>query len=241
MLAQAQLRDFLSNVRLESDPVRVRNALLAFFPEMVTAYGDAAALLGADWYDMLRDAPPSVARFEAVMARPAPAEQAESAVRWAVGPLFAPEQDSIITVDRLFGSTQRLVLQPGRETVFESAAADSYRTGVARVPQGVTCAFCTMLASRGPVYRSEVSSELVVGRGSNRTGYDADGKRLAGGIGGGVKARGKQPLAERFHDNCDCTTVVIRTPDDYPEGYDPEKYLELYRSGSGIGRDEPTA
>lgn len=239
-LAHRDLRGFWGSLNLGGDPTKVREALLTFFPELLAVYGEASAVLGADWYDMLRNVPPSAARFRANLASPPSVEQAQATARWAIGPLFKDDPDPAGVLTLLMGSTQRLVRQPGRDSVFNAAAGDPVRTGVARVPRGLTtCRFCTMLASRGPVYRSEVSAELVVGRGSNRTGYDSAGKRLTGGIGGGVKARGNQPLAERFHDDCDCETVVIRSRDDYPEGYDPEEYTRLYEAGSGIGRDEP--
>lgn len=216
----------------------MRNALLAFFPELVTTYGDVSALLAADFYDMLRDVPPSAASFRAAFAAPVDAATAEGSVRWAVSPLF--DLDEPLFVSNILGATQRLVSERGRGTIFGNAYADPIRTGVARVPQGLsTCKFCIMVASRGAVYQSEVSAELVVGRGSNRTGYDADGKRLSGGIGQGVKARGNQRIAEKFHDNCDCTTVTIRTPADWPEGHDLEAFRELYEKGSGVGRDIP--
>lgn len=238
LLAQSQLRDFLSSFRLDGDPVRVRNALLAFFPELVTEYGDVSALLAADFYDMLREAPPSSASFRAAYAAPVDADVAAGSVRWAVAPLFA--QDEALFLSQILGSTQRLVSERGRGTIFDSAAADPIRTGVARIPRGTeTCAFCIMLASRGAVYQSEVSAELVVGRGSNRTGYDASGRRLPGGIGQGVKQRGNRSLAEQFHDNCDCSTVTIRSESDWPDGYDLEAFRELYKKGSGVGRDIP--
>lgn len=43
----------------------------------------------------------------------------------------------------------------GRETIVESTKADPKALGFARATSGDSCAFCTMLASRGPVYRSE--------------------------------------------------------------------------------------
>lgn len=237
-LAQRDLRDFWSVLDL-TKPDIARDALLELFPELLTSYGDASALLGADWYDMLRDAPPSAARFRAALASPPQTDQAQGALRWAVGPLF--DEDVDLAFAQLMGATQRLVRQPGRDTIWDSAATDSYRTGVIRVPSGTTtCKFCVMLASRGPVYRSQVSAELVVGRGSTRTGYDASGRRLVGGIGGGVKPRGSRALGQTFHDNCDCESVVVRSPADYPSGYDPDHYLELYKQGSGVGRDEPS-
>lgn len=239
-LAQRDLRDFWESLNLDGDPARVRDALLVYFPELLAVYGDAAAVLGADWYDMLRDAPPSAASFRAALARPVDPEQAQGALKWAVGPLF--DADAATALTQILGSTQRLVMQPGRDTVWDSAARDNFRVGVARVPSGVTtCKFCVMLASRGAVYQSSVSAEIVVGRGSNRTGYDASGRRLAGGVGRGVKPRGSQAIGKKFHDHCDCVSVLVHSPDDYPEGYDPEFYKVLYRQGSGVGRDEPTS
>lgn len=237
-LAQRDLADFWQALNLSGDPVRVRDELLEFFPDLLQAYGDTAAVLGADWYDLLREVPASSSSFDAVLAAPAATEQAQNTARWAIGPLFTENPDAALA--NLLGATQRLVMQPGRDSVFASAALDPVRTGVARVPSGATtCRFCVLLASRGPVYRSEVTANLVVGRGSNRTGYDANGVRQRGGIGGGVKARGKQPIASRFHDGCDCATVVIRSASDYPEGYDPDALYELYQQGHGIGHDIP--
>lgn len=261
-LAQRDLSEFWSALNLSSDPVRIREELLGFFPDLMQGYGDTAAVLGADWYDLLRDVPPSAKSFQAVLASSADAEQAQSTVRWAVGPLFESTETIWETdprtglevatgtrvvpanpdaaLSRLFGATQRLVLQPGRDSIWDSAAADPVRTGVARVPSGVTtCKFCVMLASRGPVYRSQVNAEVVVGRGSNRTGYDATGKRLRGGIGGGVKQRGTREIGKKFHDDCDCVSVVIRSTADYPDGYDPDALYEIYQRGHGIGRDVP--
>lgn len=236
-LAQRDLQQFWSALDMSGDPVRIRNLLLDVFPDLVTSYGDTAAVLGADWYDLLRNVPASAGAFRAVTARPAPTEQAQKAARWGIGPLFV--EDPTTALAQLRGSLQRLVMQPGRDAVWDSAALDPVRTGVARVPSGTdTCSFCVMLASRGPIYQSQVNAEIVVGRGSNRTGYDAAGKRLSGGIGGGVKARGNQSLGKKFHDDCDCASVVVRSPADYPAGYDPDHYLDLYQKGSGAGRYE---
>lgn len=204
MLAQAQLRDFLSSFRLDGDPVRVRNALLQFFPELVTTYGDVSALLAADFYDMLRDVPPSAASFQAAFAAPVDPGKAQGATRWAVGALFV--EDVPLFTSQILGSTQRLVTQRGRDTIFDNAGRDPVRTSVARVPSGTdTCTFCIMLASRGAVY-------------------------------GDLVAAGEM---NEFHDNCDCVPTVMRSKRDYPEGYDPAVFTDLYTSGSGTGRYAP--
>jgi len=149
----------------------VKAALLEFFPELLTVYGDTAALLGADWYDELRDVAPSAASFRAVMASPPPTVQAQAAARWALGPLFADEPDPVQVLANLRGASQRLVLQSGRDTVWDSARRDPVRSGVARVPTGAkTCKWCTMLASRGAVF----GSELAAGGEGNRYHDDCD-------------------------------------------------------------------
>jgi hypothetical protein len=136
-----------------ADPIVLRDALLEFYPDLVTVYGDTAALLGADFYDELRDVPSSAARFAAVLAEPTDTERAEAVARWGIGPLFAAEPNPNQALENLLGATQRLVVQPARSTVAVSARRDNVRTAFARVPSGAeTCRWCLMLASRGAVY-----------------------------------------------------------------------------------------
>ena len=157
LFAQRQLSDFWRSLNLSGDPVKVRNALLDFYPDLVTSFGDTAAVLGADFYDALRDVPASAKSFKAAIAEPAPIVQAQGAVRWAVGPLWDGNPSSAF--DQLAGATQRLVLQPGRDSIFTSAKRDPVRTLWARVPSGSdTCEFCIMLASRGADYGSAKSA-----------------------------------------------------------------------------------
>lgn len=124
--------------------------------ELVERYGDAAAVAAADWYDELREAAGAPGRFRAVMADPAPPEQAAAVARWAADPLFAAEPDQDAALRHLAGGVQRLVLQPARETIANSVDRDPADARWARVPSGATtCAFCRLLASRGAVYHSE--------------------------------------------------------------------------------------
>jgi len=158
LLAQNDLTNFLSSFNLAGSPAVVRDALLEFFPELVMVYGDTAALLGADFYDALRDVPPSASSFRAVMAAPPVVAQSAGTVRWGVGPLWS-EGGAAEAPRRLAGGLQRLVMQAGRDTIWNSARRDSVRTAVARVPTGPkTCKWCTMLASRGAVYGSKASA-----------------------------------------------------------------------------------
>lgn len=56
---------------------------------------------------------------------------------------------------QLTGATSRLVLDVGRQTVQQAVRQDPEALGWARVTDAHPCAFCAMLAGRGPVYRSE--------------------------------------------------------------------------------------
>lgn len=157
MLAQRDLSDFWSTLTLSSDPSRIRDELLLLFPEILQAYGDTAAVLGADWYDLLRDAPASAASFSAVVSSPVGADQAQASARWAIGPLFDENPD--LALSQLLGSAQRLVLKPGRDSFAASAGRDPVRTAWARVPSGATtCRWCVMLAARGADYADAVSA-----------------------------------------------------------------------------------
>ena len=56
---------------------------------------------------------------------------------------------------RTSGSITRQVLNGGRETVLRSVVEDKEALGWGRVTDGDPCAFCAMLAGRGPVYEED--------------------------------------------------------------------------------------
>lgn len=56
---------------------------------------------------------------------------------------------------RTSGSISRHVLNGGRETILHSVAEDKEALGWGRVTDGDPCAFCAMLAGRGPVYEED--------------------------------------------------------------------------------------
>lgn len=158
-LARRDLTAFWAALNVQGSPILVRDALLDFFPELIAAYGDGAALLAADFYDELRDVPPSAARFSATLATPPDSAQAKAAARWGLSPLFAANPDPLQALTNLAGVAQRLVLQSGRDTISTAAFRDPVRTGYARVPTGTqTCKFCVMLASRGAIYEDARSA-----------------------------------------------------------------------------------
>lgn len=59
---------------------------------------------------------------------------------------------------RMSGAATRHVLDGGRETIMRTAASDSRAQGWQRTTTSDPCAFCAMLASRGPVFKSRQSA-----------------------------------------------------------------------------------
>lgn len=113
-------------------------ALIDYAYALATKYGEASAALAAEWYDaiaalMNQIVPP------AVPAPTATYDEVSSAVTAVVETSQNP-----VTAEGVVG---RLVKQAGEDTKLQNAARDGAL--VAFVPQGDTCAFCLMLASRG--------------------------------------------------------------------------------------------
>jgi len=59
---------------------------------------------------------------------------------------------------RVMGTLTKLVLSGGRNTIIAGTNADRRALGWARVTSGDPCAFCRMLSSRGPAYKTEKSA-----------------------------------------------------------------------------------
>lgn len=128
---------------LPVDPYAARDALIDRGTVLAERYGQAAVGVASEFFEAatgLRATPVDVDL----------SEQVEGSVRWAAGDLF--EGNPQAAQKKFTGAMQRHALQPGRDTVFESAN----KRGVlfARVPQGDACSWCLMLASRGFAYTS---------------------------------------------------------------------------------------
>lgn len=210
-LARRDLKAFLAETR-GMDPARLRDVLEAILPDLDGPYTAAAAQVAAAFYDDLRPAP---GVFAPVLADDVMSpELAGVRARWGVGPLFTG--GSIDDVESLLGGAlQASIFDSARDTISGSAAADPVKVGYQRMARPGACAFCGLLASRGAVYGDD--SGRVKGRGSSRTGYDADGRRLRGGIGGGVKPRGSRAIGEKYHDDCKCVVVPVWAGTDMAE------------------------
>jgi hypothetical protein len=140
---------------------QIRDGLAAALPGLVETYGSAAATLGADWYDAMRDIAGAPGRFRAIPISLPVQEQLDTLVGYATQPLFpkdptvAPDPETARTL--VEGSFQKLVGDMDRDTVRGSLIRDPQARGWARQTTGASCPFCVMLAGRGSVYRAETA------------------------------------------------------------------------------------
>lgn len=59
---------------------------------------------------------------------------------------------------QLSGAASRIVLDAGRQTILDAVDEDREAIGWIRITDAKPCAFCAMLASRGPVYQEDTAS-----------------------------------------------------------------------------------
>ncbi len=123
-------------------------------------------------------------------ARVIPAEETD--LRATVIPADASEHQASV-INRLAGATQRYVTSAARDTITQNADLEGVR--YVRHAQADACAFCRMLAIRGPEYLSAQSARRVVGRNG--------------------RPRGKRKVGELYHDWCQCQPVAVRAGDSW--------------------------
>ena len=101
-------------------------------------------------------------------------------------------QPRVSITEDLGATLARHAQQAGRDVVVDTAEAQPEEIGWARVLSGAeNCAWCAMLASRGPVYRSAQTAKFASG------------------------TRGNQPAGAKFHNNCDCAIVLVHKDRDW--------------------------
>jgi hypothetical protein len=93
---------------------------------------------------------------------------------------FTPTLARTTTFTAVSGAASRHVQDGGRRQLIGTANADEMAVGFSRVTDGDPCAFCAMLASRGPVYHNRATASLTT-------------------------ERSKRGPGEQYHDHCGCS------------------------------------
>lgn len=213
------------------DPAAAREVLKEAIPDLMDPFmgaaSDAAAVLLEELYQLAGMRPPNAG--PAQLLQPS---RVDALARWAVTPMVDETLDSSV-LTRLTGAATRMIFDSSRLTMQDGVTRhpDGRRVYFQRMPRADCCAFCGLLASRPPymAYRSDMSAGRVVGRGSTRTGLDAAGNRLSGGVGGGIQARGNRTISEQYHDDCRCLAVpILRGATGDAIRASRDKYEEMY-------------
>jgi hypothetical protein len=123
-------------------------------------YGLASATLATRQYTQARTASGVAGRLTIIPAPPASLSQVGQGVDWALQGLWS-EQPDIASVKTLVnGVAEKLVLDTGRQTILSNVERDPKAHGWVRLTEPAPCAFCALLAIRGPVYRSDSSADF---------------------------------------------------------------------------------
>ena len=153
-LAQRDLAAFW--VAAEALPVEeLRVALAEILPGIGLTYGDAAAALGAEWFETAREASGAPGAFAPVLAEQPDQGRWASLANWATESMLKPDPPKDvrhIVLKRVDGGLQRSIAAQHRETIMRSSIADPAAKGWKRVGSGDTCDFCAKLLGRGAVY-----------------------------------------------------------------------------------------
>lgn len=123
------------------------------FAAIVETYGEQAAYAAADYLFLERSLDDELRKLPyPELADPVGFEDASRSFYWAMNTVKEEQSAEALALAtrKLAGVLNRLVLQPGRETV--GGATLKAGTRFARVTEPGACAFCLMLAGRGAVY-----------------------------------------------------------------------------------------
>lgn len=161
-----------------------RQACIDFGYALATKYGEAAAAVACEMYDLIAQ----TAAGMLPAAEPAATATYEETAKAVNGTMKTGNNEVIAS------SISRLVKMAGVDTTMHNAIRDHAEW--AWIPSGDTCSFCITLASRG--WQSASKAQL------------------------------KGNHAEHIHANCDCTFAIRFNSNTDVEGYDPDKYKQMY-------------
>lgn len=140
-------------------PAQAREAVLDFVPKLVSVYGDVAGAAALQWYEELRAKASCLPEYTPTISPGVPEEDIRSVVRAHAGAFW--EGDPWGALEAVKKGVDTWVKYSGRDTIARNVKLDPAKPRFARVPSGKTCAFCSMLASRGWVYHSEETAGAV--------------------------------------------------------------------------------
>ena len=147
-----------------------------------------------------------------------PVEWFEEAIRPVFNELQDPNFDPESAVTEMSNRLVKVIEDGARRTLLRGVEADSECLGWARYdPQPPTCAFCTMMISRGPAYRSAMTA----------------GAKLDDVSAADLWERGDfaamSAMMNRWHPGCTCVVVPVYDYEGYPTEDQEKAAFEIYK------------
>lgn len=131
---------------------------------LIGAYRQISGSLGASYYAAFRTAEEVNGRPAIKLAGPAAADKITTSIRVTSRVVnragLSPEQARGRAISQMSGAVTRHILGGGRDTIIGSTLADEEALGWARVTDASPCAFCALLAGRGPIYKTEQTAHF---------------------------------------------------------------------------------
>lgn len=164
IVADAAAADVAAAAEQAETPSDFRAVLFAVAPAAVAAYGPAAAALGAEWYEELRDAAAAIGDitrpFVPTLVLPETEDKVKAIVATASVDFSDRPEAEVVDFEEakarilrdIEDATRANVAEAMRQTVVENVTADPDASGWRRFARPGACKFCRMLADRGAVY-----------------------------------------------------------------------------------------
>ena len=159
MQAASLVRDAVTSIDL-GNLAQAMTDLNLLVASVSRTYGMASASLSATHYSEARLVAGIVSQFTPIPADPASADKVGATVGWATAPLRMTEPDIEAAQRNLIAGVEKLVLDAGRNTIIDNVQRDRKAHGWYRVTEPKPCYFCALIATRGPVYRSEQTADF---------------------------------------------------------------------------------
>lgn len=159
VVTTAAAADLAASVAQTPIEAQAANAL-AVLPLLAPTYYDAAGSLAIAWYDELRDeSDPATAYTPSIIGDPATdwidREAARLLRELEQQPAPDLQADFQRTFDEIVALTEKEIARGFRDSILGNTRIDEDAVGWSRVARPGACKFCSMLADKGAVYRSE--------------------------------------------------------------------------------------
>lgn len=164
LVTAAAIEEVEALILAMSSPDQGRRLAFSTVPAVIEHYGLGAALLAVDAYDEKRARFDLSASFQAQPFVTLDQEKLFNSIAWATDPLYDDKfADSLVEEmnKRFRDVVSDGVADAGRSTTLGNVRDDPAALGWARVTGGHGCDFCRMLASRGAVYRKEITATFA--------------------------------------------------------------------------------